>query len=425
MATILQIGEGNFLRAFVEEYIQNACDNGYKGSVAICQPRTNNKVINALNGQNRIYDIIHKGRINGKVIDDRRRITCVSDCIDTVNETDRLVDTFCSDELQIVVSNTTEAGIAFVETDDYSDFPNVSFPGKIAYMLYQRYTQNKGDLVFLPVELIENNGIELKNCILKYANLWCFNEDFTDYVNTKCHFCNTLVDRIVTGHNQADTDPCSVTCEPYRLFIIDADDYAKLVLPFNDDTVVFTDNIAKYRTRKVRILNGVHISTVLGAYLKGFDIVRDMVNDDYFKSYISDILEEIYPTIPLDKAVLEEYANSVLERFNNPFIDHKLLDISLNSVAKFKARVLPSILDYAKINGTAPLNLSKSLAYLIAFYNHKSAREYEVHDSETVLSFFEGKPSISDVLDNADFWGVKLTEIPDMKNVVEEFYNEI
>lgn len=425
MATILQIGEGNFLRAFVEEYIQNACDGGYKGSVTICQPRTNNKVINALNGQNRIYDIIHRGRINGKVIDDRRRITCVSDCIDTVNETDRLVDTFCSDELQIVVSNTTEAGIAFIETDEYSDFPNVSFPGKIAYMLYQRYTQNKGDLVFLPVELIEDNGIELKNCILKYANLWGFNENFTDYVNTKCHFCNTLVDRIVTGHNQNDTDPCSVTCEPYRLFIIDADDYAKLVLPFNDDTVVFTDNIAKYRTRKVRILNGVHTSTVLGAYLKGFDIVRDMVNDDYFKSYISDILEEIYPTITLDKAVLEEYANSVLERFNNPFIDHKLLDISLNSVAKFKARVLPSILDYAKINGTAPLNLSKSLAYLIAFYNHKSARNYEVHDSETVLSFFEGKPSISDVLDNTDFWGVKLTEIPNMKNLVEKFYNEI
>lgn len=425
MATILQIGEGNFLRAFVEEYIQNACDGGYKGSVAICQPRTNNKVINALNGQNRIYDIIHRGRINGKVIDDRRRITCVSDCIDTVNETDRLVDIFCSDELQIVVSNTTEAGIAFVETDEYLDFPNVSFPGKIAYMLYQRYKQNKGDLVFLPVELIEDNGIELKNCILNYANLWGFDEDFTDYVNTKCHFCNTLVDRIVTGHNQADTDPCSVTCEPYRLFIIDADDYSKFVLPFNDDTVVFTDNIAKYRTRKVRILNGVHTSTVLGAYLKGFDIVRDMVNDDYFKSYISDVLEEIYPTIPLDKAVLEEYANSVLERLNNPFIDHKLLDISLNSVAKFKARVLPSILDYAKINGTAPLNLSKSLAYLIAFYNHKSARNYEVHDSETVLSFFEGKPSISDVLDNTDFWGVKLTEIPDMKNVVEEFYNEI
>ncbi len=219
MATILQIGEGNFLRAFVEEYIQNACDNGYKGSVAICQPRTNNKVINALNGQNRIYDIIHRGRINGRVIDDRCRITCVSDCIDTVNETDRLIDTFCSDELQIVVSNTTEAGIAFVETDEYSDFPNVSFPGKIAYMLYQRYKQNKGDLVFLPVELIENNGIELKNCILKYAKLWDFDEDFTDYVNTKCHFCNTLVDRIVTGHNQNDADPCSVTCEPYRLFI--------------------------------------------------------------------------------------------------------------------------------------------------------------------------------------------------------------
>lgn len=425
MATILQIGEGNFLRAFIEEYVQDACDNGYSGSVAICQPRTNNKIINSLNEQNRIYDIIHKGRINGKIVDDRRKITCVSDCIDTANESDRLVDMFCNDDLKIVVSNTTEAGIVFDETDDYCAFPNVSFPGKVAYMLNKRYKQNKNDLVFLPVELIENNGNELKNCILKYANLWDFEENFTDYVNTKCHFCNTLVDRIVTGHNQCDSDICSVTCEPYRLLIIDADDYAKSLLPFNDDTVIYTDNIAKYRMRKVRILNGIHTATVLGAYIKGFDIVRDTVNDDYFKSYICDILQEIYQTIPLDKSVLEEYSNSVLERFGNPFIDHKLLDISLNSVAKYKTRVLPSILDYAKINGTAPLNLSKSLAYLIAFYNHKSTRKYELHDSENVICFFDNKPSVTDVLEKTELWGVNLSFIPNMKNIVEEFYNEI
>ncbi len=425
MSTVFQFGEGNFLRAFVEEYIQDACDNGYNGSVVICQPRTNNKIINALKAQNREYDIIHKGRINGDVVDDRRRITCVSDCIDTVAETDKLLDSFCSDELRIVVSNTTEAGIVFVDTDEYSDFPNVSFPGKVAYMLNCRYKQNDDDLVFLPVELIENNGAELKKCILKYAKLWDFDNGFENYLNTKCHFCNTLVDRIVTGHNQNDIDPCSVSCEPYRLFIIDADDCAKSILPFNDDTVIYTNDISKYRTRKVRILNGIHTSTVLGAYLKGFDIVRDMVNDDYFKSYISDVLEEIFLTVPLEKSILEKYANSVLERFNNPFIDHKLLDISLNSVSKFKARVLPSILDYAKIKGTAPVNLSKSLAYLIAFYNHKSTRKYEVYDSEEVLSFFQNKPSVAQVLDNVGFWGVKLSDIPNLQNIVEEFYNEI
>lgn len=425
MATIFQFGEGIFLRAFVEEYIQNACDNGYNGSVALCQPRTNNRIINALKAQNCEYDIIHKGRINGKIVDDRRRITCVSDCIDTVNETGKLVDAFCNDEVKIVISNTTEAGIVFNQTDKYYDFPNVSFPGKIAYLLNRRYKQNKNNLVFLPVELIENNGSELKKCVLKYSEIWNFDDDFADYVNTKCHFCNTLVDRIVTGHSQNDDEPCSVTGEPYRLFIIDADEYAKSVLPFNDETVVFTDNIAKYRTRKVRILNGIHTSTALGAYLKGFDIVRDMVNDDYFKSYIKDILEEIYPTIPLDKSVLEEYANSVLERFNNPFIDHKLLDISLNSVSKFRARVLPSILDYVKIKGTAPTNLSKSLAYLIAFYNHKSTRKYETQDSENVLSFFKNKKTVSEVLANTDFWGVNLLDVPNLNNIVEEFYNEI
>lgn len=425
MEKILQIGEGNFLRAFIEEYVQNAADNGYDGSVVVCQPRKNNKIINALKEQNCRYDIIHKGRMNGKVVDDRKHIDCISRCIDTVNETEKLVDVFCSDDLQIVVSNTTEAGIAFNENDNINSFPDVLFPGKVAFMLNQRYKQGKPGLVFLPVELIENNGITLKKCILDYSKLWCFDDGFIDYVNKECHFCNTLVDRIVTGHDFSDNDACSVSCEPYRLFIIDCDEYSKSVLPFNDETVVFTDNIEKYRTRKVRILNGIHTSVVLGAYLKGFDIVRDTVNDDYFKSYIFDILQEIYPTIPLEKSVLQQYANGVLERFDNPFIDHKLLDISLNSVAKFRARVLPTILDYVKLYGKAPLNLSKALAYLIAFYNHKSTRNYEVCDSDEVLRFFESKPSVAAVLDNEAFWGVKLSSVPELKNIVEEFYDEI
>ena len=443
---ILQIGEGNFLRAFAEDYIQKANEKGLMDAkVVICQPRSNTKVIDALKAQGNEYNITLSGRFNGEVVDETKKITVVSDCLDTQSEYGRIEGLFCSEDLKIVLSNTTEAGICFDENEAQGDIPNKNVPARITNLLYKRFKAGVSGLVFLPVELIEDNAVTLKKYIIDYAKLWGFEAAFIDYVENECSFCNTLVDRIVSGHKAGDSDPCSVSAEPYASWIIQADERCKEVLPLDGfDGIVFADDLAAYRTRKVRILNGTHTMSVLAAYMSGIDIVRDMMNDEAFAKYIEMGLDEIKQTINLPKAELDSFANSVLERFNNPFIDHKLFDISLNSMAKFNTRCLPSILDYMKINGKAPRVLSFAFAALIAFYLRVGTdREYTPNDSAEVIEFFNNLTRADDirpygnnvgdgaldvpqkVLSNKDFWGEDLTKNDMLYKAVCESFESI
>ncbi len=401
MLNILQFGEGNFLRAFAEDYINTANNIGLlDAEVTICQPRTNTRVINALKNQDCIYNVYKRGRLNGKVVDETVRINCVKKCIDTVLEYEMLKEAFVNTD--VVISNTTEAGIVFDADDKLDNAPNVSFPAKITALLYNRYNHNSAPVLFLPVELIENNADELKKCILSYAMLWNLGEEFSNYVNS-CSFCNTLVDRIVSGHTDGDTDKCSVNCEPYCSWIIQADDYCRRIFDITSlEGVVFADDIMPYRTRKVRILNGAHTMSVLAAHLCGFEIVRDMMQDELFGKYILAGLEEVKTTLNLDKSELDSYANSVLDRFNNPFIDHRLLDIALNSVSKFKARCLDSMLDYVSITGEAPNILCFGLAALCEFY----LKSGKANDSADVISFFESTSSETVINDICSYYGI-------------------
>ncbi len=388
---ILQIGEGNFLRAFAEDYIQKANEQGLlNAEVYICQPRSNTKTIDALKAQNNEYNITLSGRFKGEVVDETKKISCVKQCFDTQSEFDEIEALFCDDDLKLVLSNTTEAGICFDENEKADTVPNKNIPARITNLLYKRFKSGKGGVVFLPVELIEDNAQTLKKYILDYAALWGYESKFSDYIENECSFCNTLVDRIVSGHKAGDSDPCSVSAEPYASWIIQADEKCREVFPLDKfDGIVFANDLSAYRTRKVRILNGTHTMSVLTAYMSGIDIVRDMMNDEVFAKYINLGLEEIKQTIELPKEELDSFANSVLERFNNPFIDHKLFDISLNSMAKFNTRCLPSILDYMKINGRAPKILSFAFAALIAFYLKVGTnREYTPNDSPEVIEFF-------------------------------------
>ena len=384
MIKILQFGEGNFLRAFAEDYFNIANEMGLlEAEVTICQPRSNTTVINKLNAQNCTYNVYKRGRMNGDVVDECTVIKCVKECVDTVGEYDKLINTFVNAD--VIISNTTEAGIVFNSEDKLCNSPNISFPGKITALLYERFKKNGKKLLFLPVELIENNADELKNCVQKYAELWSLGDEFNAYIEA-CSFCNTLVDRIVSGHTDGDADPCSVNCEPYASWIIQADEYCKDLLPIDSlEGIVFADDIIPYRTRKVRILNGAHTMSVLAANLCGFNIVRDMMNDELFHTYIIRGLDEIKNTLDMDKAGLDAYANSVLDRFNNPFIDHRLLDIALNSVSKFGARCLDSLTEYTENNGEAPNILCFALAALIAFY----LKGEGVRDTDDVLTLFE------------------------------------
>ena len=434
MTKILQIGEGNFLRAFAEDYIQDANDKGLLDTeVIICQPRNNTKVINALNNQDSDYSITLSGRINGEVVDERKNITCVSECIDSQGEYSRLEELFCSEELECVISNTTEAGICFDENERFEDIPNKNIPARLTNLLYKRYISGREGLIFLPVELIEDNADTLKKYIIDYAKLWQLEKEFIDFINKKCSFCNTLVDRIVSGHKADDEDPCSVAAEPYASWIIQADRRFRQYVPLDGfEGIKYADDLTPYRTRKVRILNGTHTMSVLAAYMCGIDIVRDMMNNELFAKYINLGLEEIKQTINLPKEELDSFANSVLERFNNPFIDHKLFDISLNSTAKFKARCLPTIIDYIDKNGEAPKILSFAFAAYIAFYMKEGTnREYTPNDSPEVLDFFaslagDGAPDVPQkVLSNTSFWDEDLTENKSLYKAVCESYESI
>ena len=423
METILQIGEGVFLRAFAENYIQDAVNEGYEGSVVICQPRKNTAVINALKNRGCRYDIIVRGKLDGRLTDGRLPVSCVSRCIDSCGEYGELQKLFCSAELKIVISNTTESGICFNKADRPENYPDISFPAKVTALLYRRFLSKRDGLVFMPAELIENNGSALRECIIKYAALWKLGGDFVSYVKNECSFCDTLVDRIVTGHIASDEDPCSVACEPYRSWIVSADEKAKAAIPFKN--IVYVSDIAPYRARKVKILNGIHTMTAPAALSAGIPTVREAVSDGVFGEYIRRGLEEIKASLDMPKAELDSFADGVLERFSNPFIEHRLIDISLNSVSKFKERCLGTITDYYGKFGVLPKILTFSLAALIAFYLRLPERKYEIKDSEETLAFFAKKPSVEEIMRSETLWGTDLTKIGGFREEAEKRLCEI
>ncbi|MBS7360646.1 MAG: tagaturonate reductase [Oscillospiraceae bacterium] len=446
---ILQFGEGNFLRAFADYLVDVMNEKGlFDGSVVLCQP-IEKGLTEVINDQDGIYTLILRGRENGKAVEKTRIIESVSRCISPYENFEALLEVAKSPDLKIVISNTTEAGIQFVESDKLEDAPPSSYPAKLTRVLYERFVAFNGSdesaLYILPVELIENNGTELKKCVLAYADLWNLPEEFTDWVE-KCGFSNTLVDRIVTGYPRNEIDSITEklgyidnlidTAEPFFFWAIEDKEGLKDVFPADKAGLgaVFCPDISGYKMRKVRILNGAHTVSVLGAYLSGFDIVRDMMNDETVNNFINTVLqEEIIPFIPLPQKEKEDFAFAVLERFNNPFIDHRLLDISLNSVSKFKARCLPSLLDNVKA-GRFPKRLFFGLSCLIEFYNGKYDENglflgkrgdgtYEIKDNKDVLDFFSNvngaRNKIDLILSNVDFWGQDLTEIDGAVTFVE------
>lgn len=446
---ILQFGEGNFLRAFADYLVDVMNEQGlFDGSVVVCQP-IKNGLCDLINEQDGIYTLILRGRENGEATEKTRVINSVSRCVDPYKDFNALLEIAHSEDLKIIISNTTEAGIAFSDADKFDDTPPSSYPGKLTRFLFERFSHFKGSdesaLYLLPVELIDNNGTELKKCLKQFADLWDLGEDFINWLD-KCSFSNTLVDRIVTGYPKKDvdefynklgyTDPLLDTAEPFFFWAIEDKEGLKELFPAHKSGLgaVFCPDISGYKMRKVRILNGAHTVSVLGAYLGGFDIVRDMMNDEAFNAFIITTLkEEVIPYIPLPQKEKEDFALSVLERFNNPFIDHRLLDISLNSVSKFKARCLPSLLDNVK-SGSFPKRLFFGLACLIEFYNGsfnsdgafvntRNGAEYEIKDNKEVLDFFNSVNTLPDkiarILKNSEFWGCDLTEIPHATEFVE------
>ena len=458
---VLQFGEGNFLRAFVDWMIDKANRDGiYRGSIVLCQPIAQG-LKDMINAQDGVYTLAMRGAENGQPVENIEVITSVSRCINPCENYEDLMEIARSADLEVVVSNTTEAGIAYHEGDRLTDRPPVSFPAKVTAFLYERYKAFNGDpqkgLLFLPVELIDNNGAELKRIVLKYAEEWELGQEFTEWVNTANEFTSTLVDRIVTGYPRDEIsyfeeklgykDNIIDTSELFNLWVIEGDKKWADKLPVHktDANVIWTDDVKPYKKRKVRILNGAHTSTVLAAYLAGFDIVGDFMKDDTVRTFMNDVIcKEVIPTLDLPKEELESFAAAVNDRFANPYIKHNLLDIALNSCSKFNARCLPSLLGYVEEKGKLPKCLTFSLAAFIKFYQgewkdgvytgtRKDGTQYPLRDDEAVIRFFadawaenDAEKTAESVLSNKDFWsGKDLTEVPGLKDAVAGYLKEM
>jgi tagaturonate reductase len=456
---VLQFGEGNFLRAFVDFMIDELNEKGlFGGKVAVVQPIANG-LADALNAQDGLYTAILRGRQNKQEITRKRIVTCLDTCINPYTLFDTYIAAAENPDLRFVVSNTTEAGIAYRQGDTLDDKPQTSFPGKVCALLYRRFKHFGGDsnkgLVFIPCELIDNNGTALREIVLKYAAEWKLEEAFVDWVHSANCFTNTLVDRIVTGYprDEADAlqaslgyeDKLLVTAEIFHFFAIEApvDVMPKISqeLPFDKAglNVIWTADATPYKQRKVRILNGAHTMSVLAAYLAGKETVGEMMQDDVFVQYLRrGIFDEIIPTLDLKHEDLTSIADAVFDRFENPFIRHYLLSIALNSVSKYKVRVLPSILEYHKRKGKLPALLALSMAALIFFYFGKEivdgallgtrddGTSYKIADDMDVLEFFRDAGTESStreeltrkVLGKVEFWGEDLNALPGFHGAV-------
>lgn len=454
---IMQFGEGNFLRAFVDYMIDIANEKGaFDGSVAIVKPISFGN-LDAFKEQNNLYTVLLRGKENGNVINNSRIITSVKMAIDCEENYEEYMNLAHLDTLRFIVSNTTEAGIVLDKNDTFEGLPS-TYPGKITKFLYERFKafsgrEDKG-LIILPVELIEENGKKLKECVLSLCDIWSLGDEFKTWVKDCNIFCSTLVDRIVTGYPRGYADKiCKELgyedklvdiCEPFALWVIESDKDISGELPLDKIglPVIFTDNHKPYKERKVRVLNGAHTSSVLAGYLYGIDIVRDCMRDEFVGKFMRNVVdEEIVPQVNLPLDEVKEFANSVYERFENPFIDHALLSISLNSVSKWKARVLPSFKDYYKNNGRIPKLMTFSFAALLAFYSSNDLREeglyakrengdeYVIHDDKSVLEFFAENTNKPDFIEkackNTDFWGEDLSLFNDFTVQVEYWYKKI
>ncbi len=456
---VLQFGEGNFLRAFVDYMIDIANEQGkFDGDIVLVKPIEFGS-LDRFRAQESQYTVQLRGIADGEAKRINRVITSVTDVVDAYGEYERYAAYAKLDTLRFIVSNTTEAGIVYDDTDRLEMTPPKSYPGKLTKFLYERYRHFDGaddkGLVMLPVELIDDNGIRLKECVLKLAALWGLEDAFAAWLNDACVFTSTLVDRIVTGYPRDEAeelcrefgyqDDLIVTGEPFALWVIESekDISAEFPLPDAGLPVIFTDNQKPYKQRKVRILNGAHTSFVLASYLCGNDIVLESMNDALILDFIKKtVFDEVIPTLTLPKQELIDFAEAVLMRFNNPYVKHALLSISLNSVSKWRARCMPSFLSYIEKEGRLPKHLTFSLAALLAFYTGSEIRdaaligrrgdeEYRIMDDAAVLEFF-AENSAKDAgeyaglaLANEDFWGQDLTALAGVREAVASYVSDI
>lgn len=432
---VIQFGEGNFLRAFIDWQIQQMNKQGlFQGGIAVVQP-IGKGMTKVLDEQDDLYTTLLEGKLNGQKVQDHEIIESINETIRPYEDYQSYLDLAKNDDIQFIFSNTTEAGIAFDENDNLTDQPQNSYPGKLTALLYERFKLGKQGFQIIPCELINHNGNTLKEIVLKYAQLWNLGQDFVDWINQENDFYATLVDRIVPGYPKeraADLekewnyhDRLIVKAEPFLIFVIEGDKKLEKLLPLKEAglNVVVTDDMQPYRNRKVSLLNGPHTTMSPIARLAGIETVGQVMKDPDFYKFINDeMYQEIIPTVALPEQELNDYAEGVKERFENPYVNHELSSIALNSISKFQARLLPTFKRYFAKEKKLPLRITLALTSYLKIYAGKA--DFAPEDTPEVLAEFKELRQkdnyVQAALADEKLWGEDLTQFSGLIDLVKQ-----
>jgi len=448
---IIQFGEGNFLRAFVDWIVFNMNKKAdFNSSVVIVQPLENG-MIEMLNAQDGLYHLNLQGLDKGKPVDSIELIDVVSRCLNPYTQFDAYLKLAENPDMRFVVSNTTEAGITFNDSCKFDDAPASSFPGKLTQLLYHRFKTFNGaadkGLIMLPCELIFHNGTELKKCIQQYIEFWNLGEEFNNWFETSCGVYCTLVDRIVPGYPR-DTineilekiqleDKMVVKAEIFHLWVIEAPEWVAKEFPADKAglNVLFVPSEKPYHDRKVTLLNGPHTVMSPVAYLSGIDTVSNGLKDEVIAKFVNKVMfDELLETLDLPKEELQKFASDVLDRFRNPFVKHFYTSIMLNSFPKFKTRDLPGLKIYMERKGELPVGLVLGLAGIITYYNGGKRNEEEIipNDDKEILDLLTDLWKLEDMAEIAKgvlaaefIWGEDLNQIAGLTVKVTEYLHSI
>ena len=440
---VLQFGQGNFLRTFADVYFETLNQEGldYQVYVATAIPHEN---LEAFRRQGNRYHVVLRGSQGGQPVEQVLPVTCLQEVIDPFLEPEAFYALAEDPELKLIVSNTTEAGIQFHSQDSFEGFADITFPAKVTKFLYRRFQAGQPGIYLLPVELIDNNAGELARCVEEYITLWGLPQEFRQWNQRENFYCNTLVDRIVSGYPREEEtlrhlenlvgheDSLLAVGEPFGLWVIERKGDIAQYIPqgTHQIDVVLAEDISYYKRRKVRVLNGSHTNLVAAGLWEGCSTVYDCVGAPKLRAFVLDTLErEIVPFVSQDVAATREFAASVLDRFANPYLNHQLTSILLNSVSKWKARDLPSFQDYFQREGKIPRNLTKGLAYLVELYRRAQRQEdgfvavlpgREIHlvDEERYLTYFLEGGTVESFLGDETIWGEDLTQYPGLLHTV-------
>ena len=449
---IIQFGEGNFLRAFADWMIgeMNRLTD-FNSSVVVVQP-IERGMVDLLNKQDCLYHVNLQGLEKGEKVNSLTMIDVISRALNPYQDFDAYLKLAEQPEMRFVISNTTEAGIVFDPTCNLEDKPASSYPGKLVQLLYHRFKTFNGDkakgLIIFPCELIFHNGHRLKEAISQYIDLWELGDEFENWLNEACPVYSTLVDRIVPGFPKKEIDAIKeklqyndnliVQAEVFHLWVIEGP--ASLAEEFPADkaglNVLFVPSEAPYHERKVTLLNGPHTVLSPVSWLSCIDIVRDACRHEVIGKFIRKVMfDELMETLDLSKDELETYANDVLERFNNPFVDHSVVSIMLNSFPKYKTRDLPGLKTYLDRKGELPQGLVLGLAAIITYYEEyvrADGKKSESNDATEILKLLDDlwtRGSIRDVAEGVlgatAIWGEDLNKIPGLLDMVSTYLGDI